>query len=833
MEFVSRIYSYLNRAIVLLTAGLTLNSTLTAGTFQDDFSANTSADYIYTDTYGTGGSFAVSGGTQNLTSARGNTAIVFHKTAQLAAGELVRVTVPAGTAYDFYLTASTTTRSPNTGSEDGIRWQMPSSNTLRARTYRNGSATSTSYTGIGSIWTGDLTLLIYRDTNTQYRVGYDVGSGPVIVDIITISETASDDGLFIGVEGYGASTRKFDNLEIRTIGASYPSIVNFTASTTIISKPGEVTFTWSAENEMSATLNGQDVTGQSPLTLTVNQSGDYTLVITGDNGFKASQTIKISVGESFRIAAVADPQYADADPRGSREPRESVARLNNAISNWNQRDLDWGVILGDIIDWDDINYSAFPGSTTTVAPQDWSNTEAILGAWDQLSVPGYLVLGNHDYYVPHEDTDGLKKPHSVYRAFGFKDKAYYSFRHKGFKFIVLEGDNSHLNYAEGTQEYTTAKTYFDTNIGSPWWNAGILTPQLIWMMKELDASLLVNEPVVIMCHYPVHNAQDTGHSLYNANEVTTILDGYRNVVLWLNGHNHGGGYAQMGWRHHLNLKGMQEEGDRWYEIAFSQNEALVYQAENTTDPVFNLDISRPIYPLPRPMGFTVSESSGSSQLSWNADPAGVTEVIVEARQVSTAGPWHNLTTLTSPSGGTYLDTASSPVADYKYRIRFQSGSDLSPYSQALGVGEYAGVTYSEFIAGLGAAAQFPSDDADGDGRANVLEQFLGTNILQPDAAPDREPRISESPTGEIQLVFSHDAASIHKWDLSMSFNLDSWQAMLRDVDYCVVSNENWSPTGDSESYNRVTLKLLNTRSRNLAELAQPLFIRLELTPAQN
>ena len=115
----------------------------------------------------------------------------------------------------------------------------------------------------------------------------------------------------------------------------------------------------------------------------------------------------------------------------------------------------------------------------------------------------------------------------------------------------------------------------------------------------------------------------------------------------------------------------------------------------------------------------------------------------------------------------------------------------------------------------------------------MLEQFLGTNILQPDAAPDREPRISESPTGEIQLVFSHDAASIHKWDLSMSFNLDSWQAMLRDVDYYVVSNENWSPTGDSESYNRVTLKLLNTRSRNLAELAQPLFIRLELTPAQN
>lgn len=817
--------------VALLAAVQALNTTLTAASFQDNFDTDTSAAYTYTNTYGSGGSFAINGGTLNLTSAGGNTADVFHQTAQLQTGEFVKVTVPAGTANDFYLTVSTITRGPNTGSEDGIRLNVPNSSSLRARTYRNGSGTNTNYSLSG--WTGDLTLLIYRDTNSTYRVGYDVGSGPVIADTITISETSSDDGLFVGVEGYGASTRKFDNLEIRTIGGVYPSITSFTASNTAIAKPGQITFTWSAENAASATLNGQDVTGLSPLSLNVSQSGSYTLVVTGANGYTASQTITISVGEVFRIAAVADPQYADADPRGGREPRESVARLTNAISHWNQRDLDWGVILGDIIDWDDINYTAFPGSTTTVAPQDWSNTEAILGAWDLLNVPGYLVLGNHDYYVPHEDTDGLKKPHSVYRAFGFKDKAYYAFRHKGFKFIVLEGDNSHLNYAEGTPEYTEAKAYFDTYIGSPWWNAGILKPQLIWLMKELDASLLVNEPVVIMCHYPVHSSAGAGHSLYNASEVTTILDGYRNVVLWLNGHNHGGGYAQMGWRHHLNLKGMQEEGDRWYEIAFSQNGALVYQAENTTTPVYDLDISRPIYPLARPKGFAVSESSGAAQLSWDAEPAGVTEVIVEARQVSTAGPWQSLTTILSSSGGTYLDSSSNPASDYRYRIRFKSGTDLSPYSQALAIGEITGVTYSEFSAGLGAAAQLPSGDADGDGKANAIEQFFGTQILQPDAAPDRELMILKSPTDEIQLIFSHDSASISQWELSMSSNLFSWQAMVRDVDYRIVSSQNWSPPSSSDSYTRITLELIKPSSRNIAKLGYPLFMRLEVTPAQD
>lgn len=57
------------------------------------------------------------------------------------------------------------------------------------------------------------------------------------------------------------------------------------------------------------------------------------------------------------IAAVADIQYADADPRGGREPRECVDRLQNAILHRNNRDLDWGVVLGDIIDWDDIDHT--------------------------------------------------------------------------------------------------------------------------------------------------------------------------------------------------------------------------------------------------------------------------------------------------------------------------------------------------------------------------------------------------------------------------------------------------------------------------------------------
>ena len=823
--------------LTVLVALIAIAAVCHAAPFLDDFSSDTSANYTYTDTFNSGGSFNVSAGTLNLTSAASNTANVFHSTAQLEAGELVRVTVPVGTSYDFYLTVSSTNRAPNIGSEDGIRWNVWNASTLRARTHRNGAVTNTTYSGIGGIWTGNLTLLIYRDTNTSYRVGYDVGSGPIVVDTITIAETAADDGLFVGVEGYyGSGARRFDNLEILSNSTTGPAITSFSVSNAILSSPGPVTFSWSAENVVSATLNGQDVTGQSPLMLTVSESGDYTLVVSGADGSTASRTIRISVGDFFRIAAVADPQYADAPPRDGREPGEGVNRLTHAISAWNQRDLDWGVILGDIIDWDDINYGSFPGSTTTVAPQDWSNTNAILAAWEQLGVPGHLVLGNHDFYVPNQDPDGLQKPHSVYRAFGFQGRGYYGFRHKGFKFIVLEGDNSHLNYAEGTPEYNAARAYFNsfvgpqTNGGAVWWNAGILTPQLIWLMEELDRSLALDEPVVVMCHYPIHTPL-TNHSLYNADQVRAILDGYRNVVLWLNGHNHAGDYARMGTRHHLNLKGMQNEAANWYEIAISPDRILVYQAENTTTPAYDLDISRPSSTVPRPSGFAVAESGGAASLSWDPEPAGVTGVVIEARQVDSAGPWQVLANLSPPTGGSFVDSVSNPVAGFRYRIRFQAGTALSRYSQALGVGESAGLTYSEFAAGLGASAESPFGDADGDGKPNVLEQFHGTRVLAPDADPERELRIATSATGAVQLVFSHLSSSIHDWDVAMTTGLDRWQALSRDVDYRVVSRETWIPQGTAESLTRVTLELMAGTSRALEAADKRCFLRLQVSPA--
>ncbi len=295
---------------------------------------------------------------------------------------------------------------------------------------------------------------------------------------------------------------------------------------------------------------------------------------------------------TFSIAAVADVQYADTPNRGNRQPSEGVKRLAHAVEQWNQRELDWAVMLGDVIDWDDIDYGKFPKQTAATSDQpSWKHTRAVLSQWEQLKHKRYIVLGNHDYYVPYADADGLTKPASVYRAFGLSEKAYYDFAHKGFRFIVLDGDLSPYNYAPDSAEYKAAKKYYDACQGPQkrWWNAGISETQLAWLRDTLDKAQAAKERVVIMCHYPTQKPFD-GHSLLNGDEVLSLLDQYPNIALWLNGHHHAGNYTKVGERHHLTLKGMQEGADHWYQIEFSPTEINVYQAEDLETPRYTLTL---------------------------------------------------------------------------------------------------------------------------------------------------------------------------------------------------------------------------------------------------
>jgi hypothetical protein len=336
-----------------------------------------------------------------------------------------------------------------------------------------------------------------------------------------------------------------------------------------------------------------------------------------------------------------------------------------------------------------------------------------------------LVIGNHEYYVPNVDVDGLQKPYSVYRKFGFKDRAYYYFSHKGFKFVVLDGDSCYLNFDPSLPEYEEALAYYRDLSGpqKKWWNAAISIEQRKWLMDVLDDSILLDEPVVILCHYPIHRPVDH-HSLLNSTELLKIVDGYSNVVLWMNGHYHQGSYAVEGRRHHLGLKGMQSEGKNWYELEFSPQRVLVYQAENTTTPVFDLDITRPTPTVERPAGFAVAAVSGDAFLKWDAWPAEATHVVVQRRHVSNLTAelpstaqtlsWQTVATLALATTQSYLDSTVDPVADYKYRIRFLDGAEGSHYSQALSPGESMQAIYGDDVTNRNIGCELVGFGAGGD-----------------------------------------------------------------------------------------------------------------------
>ena len=191
--------------------------------FIDDFSSDTSANYIGTSTFGTPtATFDVSGGTLNspATGGGGETYDVFYDTAIFEIGQTVSVDISGPD--DAYLTVSTTTFAPNVGTNDGVRLNWESDGTFRARRYTDGSGTNTNFHSSFDVNGPDsLTLYLYRVSDNVFAAAFDDGSGFTWLNTTGGTErqdfTAGDTGngaLYIGVETFDSGVRNFDNLTV-------------------------------------------------------------------------------------------------------------------------------------------------------------------------------------------------------------------------------------------------------------------------------------------------------------------------------------------------------------------------------------------------------------------------------------------------------------------------------------------------------------------------------------------------------------------------------------------------------------------------------------------
>ena len=248
----------------------------------------------------------------------------------------------------------------------------------------------------------------------------------------------------------------------------------------------------------------------------------------------------------------ADCQYCDCETSNTRFYRNSLQKLEKAITHFNQNEkLEFVVNVGDLIDR---NFASF----TPLKP--------IL---QKLNKPVYHLPGNHDFEVEPEH---LKK---VPKELGLS-AMYYSLVKKDWMFVFLDGTD--ISFFTADKEKVKLAEKMSVRLkaeGKPNyhpWNGGIGEQQLNWLNNQLQQAESENLNVAIFCHHPLLPFES--HALWNQGKVLSMLENYSCVKLWMNGHNHAGNYVFQSGIHFITLKGMveTENENAFGEVIFSNKE---------------------------------------------------------------------------------------------------------------------------------------------------------------------------------------------------------------------------------------------------------------------
>jgi manganese-dependent ADP-ribose/CDP-alcohol diphosphatase len=256
-----------------------------------------------------------------------------------------------------------------------------------------------------------------------------------------------------------------------------------------------------------------------------------------------------------QFGAFADCQYCNCKTAGNRYYRNSLGKLENCIQQFNQnKKIKFVVGLGDLIDRDLASYDS---------------VNAVL-AHSKKRV--YNVAGNHDFGIEKEQLEQV--PEKLHLT-----QTYYSFIKKGWMFIFLNGNEITFN-SNDPEIIKQAKEIFsklkkENKPNTYEWNGGMSQKQIDWMEEQLQKAENKDLNVALFCHYPLLPLE--AHTLWNSEEVLTVLEKYDNVKLWLNGHNHAGNYAFQSGIYFVNLKGMVEtENENAYaEVTLSDNKITI------------------------------------------------------------------------------------------------------------------------------------------------------------------------------------------------------------------------------------------------------------------
>ena len=243
-------------------------------------------------------------------------------------------------------------------------------------------------------------------------------------------------------------------------------------------------------------------------------------------GIPFARAISMDGKAKLTFGIVTDTHYADTDPNGSRNYRESLVKMTEFVNLMNDKKVDFIVELGDIKDRDN----------PVKEESTLKYLEVIEKVYGKFNGPRYHVLGNHD-------VDSISKEQFLARVENTgiaKKSTHYSFDLKGIHFVVLDA-----NYNADGSDYDHGN--FD------WTDANVSLEQLNWFKKDLASS---TRPVITFVHQQLDVTGSTG--VKNGPEVRQVLQDSKKAQVVFQGHHHAGHYSFIEGIHYYTLKGMVE-----------------------------------------------------------------------------------------------------------------------------------------------------------------------------------------------------------------------------------------------------------------------------------
>lgn len=261
----------------------------------------------------------------------------------------------------------------------------------------------------------------------------------------------------------------------------------------------------------------------------------------------------------LRFGLIADIQYADCDPSGSRFYRNSLAKLDAAISALNRQNVQFTINLGDVTD-----------------REFERNIDSVLVRLKQLNHKLINLSGNHDY-------NGVGNERILYKKLDIKAD-YYSFKKKDWVFIFLNtneiSDYANPSDTEKAQELSAMLQQIELSGGRQGasYNGGIGKKQLQWLNSQLQKAEKAHHKVLIFAHHPLF--PESVYTALNNTAILNVIENYSCVKAIFAGHRHTGSFAYYKDIPVITAEGMIEtENDNAFGVVKLYKDKIVVEGQ--------------------------------------------------------------------------------------------------------------------------------------------------------------------------------------------------------------------------------------------------------------